>query len=239
MKIKITADTIIINNNINKTEIEKELAVHNFLCETVVYDYNFSDSSFQCVGPLLFGRGVCEGISKAAKFLFNLLGIDSLVVNGEVENSSHSFGNMDIVGHAWNIVKINHIYYHLDITFDLTIAEYGVKRFDYFNLTDAEICRDHRITSEKVPSCSVPGSYYLVNNSIMNTQKECKDFLMNCIKRRERDIFFQIPQITDIEKAKDKILELTQECLLKSVRFYREISLSYNSTQYVFHVRIK
>ena len=156
---------IVLKAGVEKTsEIEKEIAVHNFLCETVVYDYNFSDSSFQCVGPLLFGRGVCEGISKAAKFLFNLLGIESLVVCGEVENSSHSLGNLDIVGHAWNIVKINQIYYHLDITFDLTIAETDVKRFDYFNLTDAEIYRDHKITSKKAPSCSVRGSYYFVNN---------------------------------------------------------------------------
>ena len=49
--------------------------------------------------------------------------------------------------HTWNIVKIGGTYYHLDATFDNTLGKhsFGAKeiRYDYFNLDDKNIFRDH------------------------------------------------------------------------------------------------
>ena len=49
--------------------------------------------------------------------------------------------------HTWNIVRINGKYYHLDATFDNTLTRnctIGEEiRYDYFNLEDKSIFRDH------------------------------------------------------------------------------------------------
>ena len=63
------------------SEVEKEHIIHSFFSNNVIYDNAFKASSYECVGPLLFGKGVCEGISKAAKLLFDCCGIKSLVIH--------------------------------------------------------------------------------------------------------------------------------------------------------------
>lgn len=49
--------------------------------------------------------------------------------------------------HTWNIVKIGGQYYHLDVTFDNTLGKHSLAgqelRYDYFNLEDKKIFRDH------------------------------------------------------------------------------------------------
>ena len=54
--------------------------------------------------------------------------------------------------HAWNIVKIGGAYYHLDATFDNTLSHMGPVRYDYFNLDDGKVFRDHEPVIWKVPS---------------------------------------------------------------------------------------
>lgn len=79
----------------------KEKHIHDFLCNTVRYDNQFKESSYECVGPLLFGRGVCEGISKACKYLFDLVGIESLIVHGRSKQRFNDISDGD--SHAWNV----------------------------------------------------------------------------------------------------------------------------------------
>ena len=46
--------------------------------------------------------------------------------------------------HTWNIVRIGGNYYHLDATFDNTLGNDKKEiRYDYFNLDDKSIFRDH------------------------------------------------------------------------------------------------
>ena len=136
-----------------KPDLEAETLVNDWLCSNVVYDteymWNLGGSSFELAGPLLWGRGVCSGISKAGKFLFDLLGIRSLILNGYVYTAAGQPGE----SHSWLMVKIRSPqgsrkagtsgaqHYHLDITFNLTSKS---KR--YFNMTDREALADRVIT---------------------------------------------------------------------------------------------
>lgn len=54
---------------------------------------------------------VCEGYAKTYALLLNTAGIDAYVVGGKNTNP-------DSDGHAWNIVKLNGTYYHVDVTWD-------------------------------------------------------------------------------------------------------------------------
>ena len=47
--------------------------------------------------------------------------------------------------HAWNLVRLKNTWYHLDAAFDNSLGRYGQKRFDYFNLDDKMIFKDHQL----------------------------------------------------------------------------------------------
>jgi transglutaminase/protease-like cytokinesis protein 3 len=89
--------------------------------------------SFELAAPLLWGKGVCSGISKAAKFLFDQVGIRSILMTGRTKDRAGVLGEE----HCWLMVKIDGQRYHLDLTFDM-----ATKTKRYFNLTDQEILKD-------------------------------------------------------------------------------------------------
>ena len=135
---------------LEQTEFEKVRFVHDFCLERFKYDFEFSKESYTVLGLVLNNTAVCEGISKFAKLVFDRIGIKSLVVFGQAKNPINA-GKFE--NHVWNIVKVEGNYYHLDITFDMTLMD-KCKRYDYFLLNDKEIQKDH-IIIEKVPVCTV------------------------------------------------------------------------------------
>jgi hypothetical protein len=46
-----------------KTELEKELYIHDFICENIHYDKLKKPYSHEIIGPLGHGVGVCDGIA--------------------------------------------------------------------------------------------------------------------------------------------------------------------------------
>ena len=105
----------------NMSDFEKEMALHNYLCEILTYDtaalesaeknnYKYSDpefdDSFTVYGALIHHVCVCKGYAEAFKLLADLSGLNSLVVTGKV----------DSVGHAWNKVYIDGEWLTLDVT---------------------------------------------------------------------------------------------------------------------------
>ena len=132
-----------------KTALEQEQIIHDWFCSNVVYDNGYDlmlgGPSFEMAGPLLYGCAVCSGISKAAKFLFDLVGIPSLVLEGEILMNRDPDPAKNL--HAWNMVEIcmpgseETQRYHLDITFDMTLHS---KR--YFNMTGPQILAERMIS---------------------------------------------------------------------------------------------
>lgn len=218
-------------------EGEKEKLIHDFFCRNIRYDTDFSASSFECVGSLLFGKGVCEGISKAAKLLFDFVDIQSLVVSGrskQQHSTPSAIGDM----HAWNIVRINGSHYHFDVTFDLTVQAFGIVRYDYFNLSDSEIQNDHTILSSSIPPCLQSGCFYRANQMYVHTQSDYRSYLMKCIKNGETDIVFKLPNVPNLTTTKKKLMDITADTLSKSVVFASHYQLLSNDTQFVFHLHV-
>jgi len=100
--------------------IQKEVKVHRYLTSTVTYDTK-APNCYTMVGALVDRHAVCQGISLAASYLFNSVGVDAGVVCGTVDGEE--------ANHAWNVVNIGGRNYHVDVTFD-----HGTYR--YFNLND-------------------------------------------------------------------------------------------------------
>lgn len=104
------------------TDLEKEFAINQYLCDTVVYDEDalanaeennfekvddeFKDS-FTAYGALINGKCVCAGYAAAFKLLAEEAGLEAIVVTGFLE------GNL---AHAWNKVKIDDEWEIVDVT---------------------------------------------------------------------------------------------------------------------------
>lgn len=216
-------------------EFEKEIAIHDYFQENVIYDLSKVQSSYEIVGPLLFHKGVCEGISKAVKFLFDLSGMESLVVYG----SAISQDNMDTSdAHAWNIVKIGQEYYHADFTFDLCIKKYGVKRYDYMNLTDEEISLDHQKNNDCIPVCQKSLDYYKIKSLYMYRKSYFRELIDRCLDNQQRDIVFKTPKPGNSEEARKEIMKIVKESVFNHHLFSIGIELIYNEILNVYQLHM-
>ena len=107
---------------ISMSDYEKEKYIHDYLCRNIKYDDicskndNINIEAHTIWGVFLEKRAVCDGISKAFKYLCNALDIKRIVVIGHTNKECIEF-------HAWNIVKIYGQAYQADVTWDLNKRE--------------------------------------------------------------------------------------------------------------------
>ena len=148
-------------------EKEKELFIHDFICQNIHYDKLKKPYSHEIIGPLGHGVGVCEGIAKSVKILCDALGIWCIIAVSEANPEKKIKYR-----HAWNIVRIGGKYYHLDATFDNTLGHGVSIRYDYFNLSDGQIFRDHEPVIWKVPVCEDGDHTYYREKKISFTKYE-------------------------------------------------------------------
>lgn len=152
----------------NLPEFEKEKYVHDFICEHVHYDKLKKAYSHEIIGPLGQGVGVCEGIAKAVKVLLDALGVWCIIaICGNNPEKGIKYR------HTWNIVKLDGVYYHLDATFDNTLGKEGSEiRYDYFNLDDQQIFRDHEPLIAPAPACTNHDHFYYKEKKLSFTKQE-------------------------------------------------------------------
>ncbi|MBQ1190184.1 MAG: peptidase, partial [Lachnospiraceae bacterium] len=150
------------------SEKEKEQYIHDFICQNVHYDKLKKAYSHEIIGPLGQGVGVCEGIAKTVKILCDQLGIWCIIAISEANPEKQIKYR-----HAWNIVRIDGKYYHLDATFDNSLGKDSPEiRYDYFNLDDSRMYRDHEPVIWKVPVCSDGEHFYYKEKKISFTKVE-------------------------------------------------------------------
>ena len=148
------------------SELEKEKYVHDFICQNVWYDKLKKSYSHEIIGPLGQGVGVCEGIAKSVKVLLDALGVWNVIaICGNNPEKGIKYR------HTWNIVKIGGTYYHLDATFDNSLGDEEI-RYDYFNLDDKNIFRDHEPLIAPAPSCTDGGHFYYKEKKLSFTKVE-------------------------------------------------------------------
>ena len=153
------------------SEWDKEKYVHDFICENIRYDKLKKPYSHEIIGPLGHGVGVCEGIAKSVKVLCDALGVWCIIaICGNNPEKGIKYR------HTWNIVRINGQYYHLDATFDNTLGknEDGSTsiRYDYFNLDDKNIFRDHEPLIAPAPPCPDGNHFYYREKKLSFTKLE-------------------------------------------------------------------
>ena len=95
---------------------------HDYLCDTVVYIE--SAHSHNVIGPLLYGKSVCEGYAKSFKLFCRVMDIPCMTVTGV------GYGSNGAEGHAWNAVRMEDgNWYAVDVTWDDQVS--GIY-YDFF-----------------------------------------------------------------------------------------------------------
>jgi hypothetical protein len=161
-----------INANIKPAmgQLEKQREIHKYIQATVTHnEHDISRDSFSVVGALVHGHCVCEGFAKAYKLLCDYLKIATIVITGK----SNKDDKQEL--HAWNIVRINNVTAHNDITWD---AIAGAGSYAYFNLSDAEISVDHIFKPDFFPACGPNKiNYFYLNNLVAANENEARKII--------------------------------------------------------------
>lgn len=200
----------IINRVIKEdmTDYEKELALHDELASTVKY-YKFENIQdipyikHTAYSALVKKEAVCDGYAKAYKLLLDEVGIDSIVLTGDLEGEPH----------AWNMVQIDNEYYHVDVTADN--VEQGSNMYAihaYFNNTDEEIKLTHKKDKRyTVPECySDAYNYYEISGKILKSEDNIYNKLRNIVSKlkQEKILEVKVNNKFDAEEIVDTLYDL-------------------------------
>ena len=181
-------------------DIEKEIYIHDYLCSTVVYD-NKEPDQFTIIGPLTKGKGTCTGISSAATYLLNSVGIWSGTLTGNIPGSRF--------GHAWNVVSIEGHRYHLDVTMDII----GKDSFshNYLNMSDKMISKDgkHNWKESYFSTSETMHNYHRMKGLYAENIEEMIDIMdKNAIEKGAVEIMVS-PQLNESISEEDLIRAYT------------------------------
>lgn len=129
-KMNQIIDELKINNYSN---VEDKIKVfHDYLASTNVYDKDKESNTSKynsdtAIGTLFEGHSICSGYSDTLAIYLNKLGLDNVKVISDK--------------HAWNAVKLNNKWYHIDLTWDDPVVKNGPDTIthDYFLLTTHEL----------------------------------------------------------------------------------------------------
>ncbi|MBE5809724.1 MAG: hypothetical protein E7318_02190 [Clostridiales bacterium] len=134
-----------------ETDYAVALFMHDYLINNADYDETYSN--YFPDGVLLYGSGVCQSYATAYQILMEEMGIECLFVVGTSRGENH----------AWNIVKLDGIWYQVDCTWDDPIG--GSEQHAYFLVTDEVLSVDHVWDAAAYPECV--DTRYLVQNDIV------------------------------------------------------------------------
>ncbi|MER1998365.1 MAG: transglutaminase domain-containing protein [Lysinibacillus sp.] len=132
------------------TDVEKVKIVNDYIVQHTVYSEATSASPHSAYAILFEGKGVCQGYALLAYKLLTELGIEALYVTGEVYTG----------GHAWNLVKLDGNWHHLDTTWNDPLPDRGNGvSYDYFLITDSQMSKDHTWDLTKYPRATTQMSF--------------------------------------------------------------------------------
>lgn len=133
--------------NSSMSDDQKEKNIHDYIVKNVQYDTSYEN--YSAYDALSEGKTVCQGYALLAYKMLNDAGIETKIISGTANNG------YETESHAWNLVKLNGNWYHLDCTWDDPVPDVkGRVLYDYYNLTDDQISKDHSWDHSAYPSAT-------------------------------------------------------------------------------------
>lgn len=178
-----------------ETDYEKALWFHDWLTENAYYDLTFS--YYSADGVLIRGCGVCDSYAKAYTLLLDAVNIDSV----RVTNTNH----------AWNLVKLDGQWYHIDPTWDdpvlsghetdkLSGAEYHM----YFGLPDTLMRMDRTFDkyTGKIAANGRDDNYYLRSGKVSLWTNNLKSQINDALTESGYGFDLALPNYYSLENGR-------------------------------------
>lgn len=141
----------------NKGDMLKAVKIYDYLVTTVKY-YD-ADCAHNAWGALIDKKAVCEGIACAFCLLARTARLDAIKVSGLYESGAH----------AWNMVKIDGMTYHIDVTAGLQNRSYN-NSYDHLFMCDDDMKNYVWDRTLYVPCTSVKHNYFIFTDSFARTK---------------------------------------------------------------------
>lgn len=123
-----------INSNIKEgmSNYDKIKLFHDHIVNNTKYDENMTDDLYTAYKLLTTGISICGGYSDIMSIYLNILGIQNYKITSE--------------NHVWNLVNLDGVWYHLDMTWDDPVATDGKQYLlhNFFLISSDEL---HRLDS--------------------------------------------------------------------------------------------
>lgn len=119
----------IIDEEMNDMDVIR--VFHDYVINNTVYDSDYNKTmghpSSKATGPLFYNTAVCGGYTDLMSIFLHKLGYENI--------------RLSSTEHIWNYVKLDGIWYHLDLTWDDPVNESGTPMLldTFFLITDEEL----------------------------------------------------------------------------------------------------
>ena len=219
----------ILNDHVKNymSDYDKEIAIHDYIVNNCEYGFseNKDDSEYTAYGCLVNRKAVCSGYSAAANLLLMCAGVECKIVTGLATQMVD--GKESSENHAWNQVKIDGEWYHLDVTWDDPVGDRAVLIHEYFNVSDSVINRNHETYSSNASKCeSMRSNYYMKNGAYLYDVASLENYVRICMSTGNSHHFeCALNGITVTDETLQFIYDYTG---VESVRYSLEGSREYN-----------
>lgn len=105
------------------SEWDKAVAINNYLCGLMEYDYTYTHRS--TFDALAYGIGVCQGYANAYQKMMNAAGIPTDYISG------YGWTGSEWGSHGWNRVLMGGQYYYVDVCWNDCLSSYKYLLLDY------------------------------------------------------------------------------------------------------------
>ena len=159
-----------------KSDYDKELAVHDYIVKNCEYGYDplCEDDSYSAYGALVNNMAVCNGYAEAFSLILSCMGVENCIITGS--------GGGEL--HAWNQVKLDGYWYHVDATWDDPVPDRGnYSGHMFFNVSDEIMRETHEWKDGAYNSCDVMDYNYYVYNDLVCDYRIFQNIVINEARR--------------------------------------------------------
>ena len=123
-------------------KLEKFIELYKILAQKVSIDRLGMSCGNIC--DIIYGKTIMQGYAEILKYILDEMQIENKIITGNLANGEI---------HYWNQVKVNHIWYNVDLALDAERVS-QLKDMKYCLMSDEDFYKDHIALSENIEICN-------------------------------------------------------------------------------------
>lgn len=147
------------------------LYVHDNLVQNLVYDTTLNQVHNNAASALLDHLTLCQGYAQSFQLITQALGFKVILITGTADN----------IDHAWNLVWLDGLPYHVDVTHDDPVPDGGsndLVSHVHFLRSDAMMRQTHVWIAEDYPAVETDGAQFYRLQGLVAASRDELDSLI-------------------------------------------------------------